>query len=581
MPARKILAATLTLALLASAGCSLSQPGTSSSAASETPVKETAVYEPVEASADYVPSTGTLNDESAATVATALANKACSLADNGDGTVHFDNAAAGYAIDLPNSFSIADMGDATYRAVLGSPTTRIEIFNQKLDVDALTFMGYSNKFLETNTADYTKTLEEPWVLDTSIAGTGTKATNDDIVKDVTPSAGSKDLTWHWVEWNRRVLAKVADDRPYYACVDLMDSDHNSWTIFVTSTVPIDQSLDMPALIDSFTAYEPTVEAKEYPRGCALRTNLNQETLDFYNSTLAQDAPLTWGLFPPISGESQFADMSEVHQIQDELDYHFPILLHYTNLSQTYNITDILTRARDDGHVVELTLQTPVYDAQAQANMVYDVLDGKYDNYLHQYAAEVAAFGHPVLFRPFNEMNGDWCVYSAYWAARDCSTYVELYRYLYNIFEQEGANANTLWVWNPNEKSFPNFAWNDADNYYPGDKYVDVVGLTGYNTGNYYEGETWRSFKEIYEPLYKHMAPQYSQPLMITEFACSAIGGDKPAWAEDMFSDLQDHPRIKIAVWWDGCDMDGDKQARPYFIDDSQEIMDVFKKNLTK
>ena len=32
-------------------------------------------------------------------------------------------------------------------------------------------------------------------------------------------------------------------------------------------------------------------------------------------------------------------------------------------------------------------------------------------------------------------------------------------------------------------------------YYPGDEYVDIYGITGYNTGTYYEGESWRSFDE--------------------------------------------------------------------------------------
>ena len=42
--------------------------------------------------------------------------------------------------------------------------------------------------------------------------------------------------------------------------------------------------------------------------------------------------------------------------------------------------------------------------------------------------------------------------------------------------------NVLWVWNPNEKSFPNFTWNAMELYYPGNEYVDIIGLTGYNTG---------------------------------------------------------------------------------------------------
>ena len=575
MAPRKFIAVALILALVGLCGCTASKP--------QQEIKETPVYEIVPASGDYVSSAGTLNGESASTVATALANKVYSFADNGDGTVHFANDGSGYALNLPDDFAVADMGDAPYRAVLGNENTRIEIFSQTIDSDALTYIGYSNKFLDTNTADYTKTLEEPWVLDTSIlpdsGRSPTVPTNDDVIKNVNPSANGNDLTWHWVEWQRRSLSRVNNDRPYYACVDMVDSERNAWTIFVTSKTPIADTVDMPALIDSFTTYKPTVEAKEYPRSAHVRDNLNKETLNFYKSYLSEDASLTWGLFPPVSGESQFADMTEVHEIQNKLGYTFPVLLHYTNLSQTYNITDILSRARNDGHVVELTLQTPIYDATTQTNMVYEILEGKYDDYLHNYAAEVSQFGHPVLFRPFNEMNGDWCAYSAFWAARDCSTYVALYRYLYDIFEEEGANANTLWVWNPNEKSFPNYAWNFADNYYPGDEYVDVVGLTGYNTGNYYEGETWRSFNDIYEPLYKHMAPQYRQPLIITEFACSSIGGNKPQWVDDMFDDLKMRPRIKIAVWWDGCDMDGNTQARPYFIDDSQELIKVFHKHL--
>lgn len=66
-------------------------------------------------------------------------------------------------------------------------------------------------------------------------------------------------------------------------------------------------------------------------------------------------------------------------------------------------------------------------------------------------------------------------------------------------KKKAPTKTPIWVWNPNEKSFPNFCWNYADNYYPGDEYVDIVGLTGYNTGDYYDGEIWRRFDEIYDP----------------------------------------------------------------------------------
>lgn len=493
-----------------------------------------------------------LNANSADTVATAEANDVLTFA---AGT--FTNNAGGYSITVPDGLQVVDMGDATYRSTLASDSTRLEIFTQTLgdDVDAATYLGYSNRFLE-NTWDFTKTYDQS--IDDTLGG----------------------RTTHFLTWERRALARVDGDRNYYGLVDIVEGK-NVYSFLITSQEPVsaDSLRDLAASFQSFT---PTVEAKEYPRQPRQRTNLTAETQDFYQRIFGDDADLTWGLFEPsVSGQS----IRGLLDVQKELSHRFDIVLCYSNIYEDYtenNIYNTLSRLWENGSVVELTLQTQLYDPLSQNNMVYDVLDGKYDDFLHAYAADVARFGHPVLFRPFNEMNGDWCNYSAYWTARDCSTYVELYRYIYSIFEEEGANKNTLWVWNPNEKSFPAFAWNNADNYYPGDEYVDIVGLTGYNTGDYYDGETWRSFNEIYDPIYAQMAPQYEQPLMITEFACSSYGGDKAAWVEDMFEQLEHYPRIKAAVWWDSADKDNDGNiARAYYIDNDKGALKVFKKHLAQ
>lgn len=493
-----------------------------------------------------------LNANSADTVATAEANDVFTFA---AGT--FTNNAGGYSISVPDGLQVVDMGDATYRSTLASDSTRLEIFTQTLsdDVDAATYLGYSNRFLE-NTWDFTKTYDQS--IDDTLDG----------------------RTTHYLTWERRALTRVDGDRNYYGLVDIVEGK-NVYSFLLTSQEPVstDSLRDLAASFQSFT---PTVAAKEYPRQPRQRTDLTAETQDFYQRIFGDDADLTWGLFEPsVSGQS----IRGLLDVQKELSHRFDIVLCYSNIYEDYtenNIYNTLSRLWENGSVVELTLQTQLYDPLSQNNTVYDVLDGKYDDFLHAYAADVARFGHPVLFRPFNEMNGDWCNYSAYWTARDCSTYVELYRYIYSIFEEEGANKNTLWVWNPNEKSFPAFAWNNADNYYPGDEYVDIVGLTGYNTGDYYDGETWRSFNEIYDPIYAQMAPQYEQPLMITEFACSSYGGDKAAWVEDMFEQLEHYPRIKAAVWWDSADKDTDGNiARAYYIDNDKGALKVFKKHLAQ
>ena len=157
----------------------------------------------------------------------------------------------------------------------------------------------------------------------------------------------------------------------------------------------------------------------------------------------------------------------------------------------------------------------------------------------------------------------------------------MWRHVYDIFAAEEVD-NVLWVWNPNDISFPDFKLNHALAYYPGDKYVDIVGLTGYNTGNYYEGEIWREFGDIYDPLYQTYSRFFSHPFMISEFGSNSVGGDKAAWITNMFTHLHKYPQIKAAIWWNGTDWDQNQQpARIYRLDENKMILDAFRKGLVE
>ena len=510
----------------------------------------------VEETANTAANDNGLNEASADTVRLAEENDCFEM----DGDT-FVNNVGGYRVNALG-LELVDMGDATYRATLADDSTRLEIFTQALDVGdgsaeatqaAIdSYLNYSNRFKESED-DCTVISDET-------------LQNDD------------ERTVYRLIWDRPALQHVEQDRRHYAIVEFIE-DARIYSFLVSSVDTIDTA-DLDTIVESFETFGPKVEAKDYPRTSRSRDDLNAETQAFYEATFGEDAGFTWGIYEPRIDED---DITELENLQDELDYHFDIALHYSNIRNPYqegSIYDTLNMLWENGTVTELTMQTQLYDAFSRPSMVYEILNGDYDDYLHAYAADIARFGHPVLFRPFNEMNGDWCNYSAYWTSRDTAIYVDLYRYIYSIFEEEGANANTLWIWNPNERSFPNFAWNAIDNYYPGDEYVDIVGITGYNTGTYYEGELWRSFTEIYDPIMARMETQYYQPMMITEFSCANTGGDKPAWIEDMFTAIQEHPRLKAAIWWDGCDRDEDGNiARSYFIDDSPEVLQVFKDHL--
>ncbi len=489
---------------------------------------------------------------SAGALQEAAAAQAYYMYKQASGTRRFVSNAGGYSFELPEGMEIKDMSHSSIVAVFEDEHRHLEVYSGTTG-SLSGYVNYGYKFL-SNTADYTQVYQS----------TGAVAGHTAYIK----------------QWERKKLSKVANDHNYYASVTLSDGGR-IYDFFFTSDLPFWQVggfLDMP---NSLWFFAPTSSGYDVVGKAVERPNWNEETAKFYKQYFTESEKLTWGMYNRYYSWTS----NDLEKKEEEIGYKFPIALHYSSIrpdiaAYVSGISYLLDKAYSEGRTLELTLQTPM--EVTGRNMMYRILDGELDSFLHDYAKAVAKFKHPVLFRPFNEMNGDWCNYSAYHTSRDTKIFRDVYKYLYGIFEEEGANANTIWVWNPNGKSYPSFAWNDQRLYYPGDEYVDIVGLTAYNTGNYYSGETWKSFNACYYNVYSTATRYYSQPMMITEFSCATAGGDKVSWVKNMFYYIKGYSKIKVAVWWDGCDFDANGNvARSYFIDDPREVMSVFKNYLSR
>jgi beta-mannanase len=89
--------------------------------------------------------------------------------------------------------------------------------------------------------------------------------------------------------------------------------------------------------------------------------------------------------------------------------------------------------------------------------------------------------------------------------------------------------------------------------YPGDAYVDVVGLSGFNAGKALPRSWggWRSFGAIFDASLAKLATLAPRkPVQISEVATSAKGGSQSAWIKAMFADLAQHPEVRTVVWFD-------------------------------
>jgi mannan endo-1,4-beta-mannosidase len=82
--------------------------------------------------------------------------------------------------------------------------------------------------------------------------------------------------------------------------------------------------------------------------------------------------------------------------------------------------------------------------------------------------ELKQAGVVVLWRPFHEMNGDWF----WWGGKDPAPFVRVWRHMFDDFSRTRGLDNLLWVYAPNQGS-------NTARYYPGNGYVDLVGLDAY------------------------------------------------------------------------------------------------------
>ena len=82
--------------------------------------------------------------------------------------------------------------------------------------------------------------------------------------------------------------------------------------------------------------------------------------------------------------------------------------------------------------------------------------------------------------------------------------------------------NCIWIFNPIATSCPYSNWGDMLNYFPGEDYVQMIGLTSYQMNN---DDSFATFREMYTELYKKNTPYFDNyPAIIGEFGCGA-GGD--------------------------------------------------------
>ena len=202
------------------------------------------------------------------------------------------------------------------------------------------------------------------------------------------------------------------------------------------------------------------------------------------------------------------------------------------------------RIKDKGRTMVLFWEAIDYnrDYFSQPEYSFDsVLAGKQDAYFTKFAFDAKAYGGEVILVPYSEFNGNWYPWGGTIGGNTPEKYIAAWRYIHKFFE---TTPNVKFGWAPNADAVPDVAANKFELYYPGDAYVDYVGVDGFNSGV----PSWMTFSQVFDNALNRLAV-YNKPIYIFSVGVQA-DTRKAAWISDGFkTQLAKYPKVVGWLWF--------------------------------
>ncbi|MFI1092175.1 glycoside hydrolase family 26 protein [Streptomyces sp. NPDC020917] len=167
-----------------------------------------------------------------------------------------------------------------------------------------------------------------------------------------------------------------------------------------------------------------------------------------------------------------------------------------------------------------------------------IIGGAHDAYITAFAQAVKDDGWPVAIRLGHEMNGHWYPWAEHNGVNKPGQFVAAWKHVRAIFDKAGVD-NVIWVWAPNTLRGADQV--SLKSLYPGDAYVDWIGLSAYDV-------TESTAGSVLDPTLRALRKFTDRPLLITETGAQP-GAQKAPWIGTFFPWLDTHPDVIGFVWF--------------------------------
>jgi hypothetical protein len=287
----------------------------------------------------------------------------------------------------------------------------------------------------------------------------------------------------------------------------------------------------------------------------------------YTSSVGNDVPVAWVYFSNNWGRSELFPQETAAWIRDQKSVPF-IRLMLRKDTETEKCGQ--SKSREDRYTLE------------------KINAGCFDEKLRAWGQAAQTFGTPLIVEWGTEVNGCWFHWNGKWHANSSgsSLFRSAFRRIVRIIRDEAGARNITWVFHAAAAGDPDPSvkgseWNHICRYYPGDDFIDWIGLSVYGADAPLKSAPCVSFaKRMDKAMVALGELKTRKPLFVFEFGapaehpgcdtsdeqCEPAQCDAAKWADDALGHLLSNrwPEVRGFSWWneiwrDESEEDGKKK----------------------
>jgi hypothetical protein len=220
--------------------------------------------------------------------------------------------------------------------------------------------------------------------------------------------------------------------------------------------------------------------------------------------------------------------------------------------------------------------------------------GEWDPELRGWCRDAAAAEVPLLAEFGTEVNGDWFPWNGRWNGGGSKAWGDpsladgperfraAYRRIVETCDAQGADDIT-WFFHADVGGWPEAAWNEPWDYYPGDDVIDWIGLSDY--GPLRPGEPWRSFRSRMDGVIGELTSRLGEdkPLAVLEYGAAAAPtasqqARKARWIERAAALVGSGrwPQIRALAYWHESWQNANGSVSDLHIDSSRRVREAYR-----